>query len=267
MIPEAGGRAEAWPITTSRASEDVWRSAFLDAASPLMQWGTPGRVVVVAPHPDDEVLAVGGSMLQLAKRGFSVLVVAVTDGEAAQPHAPADARRRLAAVRSRERRMSLESLGLAGVSVVRACIPDGRVEQSEARLTDLLVELLSDPRSVASPLGHTWCIAPWRHDGHPDHEATGRAAAAACAISGGRLVEYLVWAWQWLRPEDGRMRWADLRLERLSRATQDAKRVALGAFSSQILPWEGSGDPILSAEMLERFARPFEGFVLEDEHP
>ena len=63
------------------------------------------------------------------------------------------------------------------------------------------------------------------------------------------------------------MRWADLRLERLSRATQDAKRVALGAFSSQILPWEGSGDPILSAEMLERFARPFEGFVLEDEHP
>ena len=40
----------------------------------------PGRVVLVAPHPDDEVLALGGSLAMLARSGREVLVVAVTDG-------------------------------------------------------------------------------------------------------------------------------------------------------------------------------------------
>jgi LmbE family N-acetylglucosaminyl deacetylase len=265
MMPKVGGIAEPRPITVSGASEDVWRSAFRHEAVPSMEWGDPGRVVVVAPHPDDEVLAVGGSMRQLVESGFSVLVVAVTDGERAQPQASADARRRLAAVRSRERRTALDSLGLAGVSVARARVPDGGVEASEAQLTEFLMGLLNEPPPSASPAGRTWCVAPWRHDGHPDHEAAGRAAAAACAISGSRLAEYLVWAWQWLRPDDCRVPWANLRLEQLSKATEDAKRVALGAFHSQILPWEGSCDPILSSEMLQRFERPFEGLVVEDE--
>ena len=49
-----------------------WRGAALDGE----------RVVVVAPHPDDEVLAAGGLMRWMACRGREVLVVGVTDGEA-----------------------------------------------------------------------------------------------------------------------------------------------------------------------------------------
>ena len=44
-----------------------------------------GRVVVVAPHPDDEVLGAGGALASLAARGTRVLLVAVTEGEASTP--------------------------------------------------------------------------------------------------------------------------------------------------------------------------------------
>ena len=46
----------------------------------------------------------------------------------------------------------------------------------------------------------TWCAATWRGDGHPDHDAVGRAAATACDAVGCRLLEYPVWMWHWARP-------------------------------------------------------------------
>ena len=44
-------------------------------------------------------------------------------------------------------------------------------------------------------------LAPWQHDGHPDHDAAGRAAIAAAPARGARLLRYPVWAWHWLEPD------------------------------------------------------------------
>lgn len=256
-----GGRQP--DITASGATEADWQSAVFEAAPPPVQWGSPGRVVVVAPHPDDEVLAVGGTMRQLAQRGFAVIIVAVTDGERAQPAASAAERRRLGATRSRERQRALASLGLGNLPVVRARLRDGAVSDGEELLTELLVALLHDdhPRVSTVVFERSWCLAPWRADGHPDHEAAGRAAAAASARCGSHLLEYPVWGWQWLRPEDPRFPWRDLRVEMLSGSTERTKEGALGAFVSQIAPFGSSPAPILSSGMLERFRRPFEGFL------
>jgi LmbE family N-acetylglucosaminyl deacetylase len=254
-------------ITLSGASEETWRTALDRADPPPMQWGCrPGRAIVIAPHPDDEILATGGAMLQLVRRGFSVVVLAVTDGEAAQPHASAGSRRSLSAVRACERKAALGALGLADVTVARACIPDGGVVAHERLLTEMLVQLFEPRHRRPSrvPPGPGWCIAPWRQDGHPDHEAAGRAAAAAAAHCGSRLLEYPVWAWQWLRPDDPRFPWPNLRVEHLSRSTRSAKQRAIAAFASQIEPWESAREPILSPAMLQRFSRPFEGFLVQE---
>ncbi|HEY5874724.1 MAG TPA: PIG-L family deacetylase, partial [Ilumatobacteraceae bacterium] len=42
-----------------------------------------GPIVVVAPHPDDEGLAVGGTVQRLVLAGARVTVISLTDGEAA----------------------------------------------------------------------------------------------------------------------------------------------------------------------------------------
>ena len=51
------------------------------------------RLVVLAPHPDDEVLGCGGLMMQAATAKFNVTVFAVTDGEAQSPAARSGAAR------------------------------------------------------------------------------------------------------------------------------------------------------------------------------
>ncbi|RVP23300.1 PIG-L deacetylase family protein, partial [Sinorhizobium meliloti] len=40
-----------------------------------------GRTLVVAPHPDDEVLGAGGTIARLAAEGEEVFVAVVTEGK------------------------------------------------------------------------------------------------------------------------------------------------------------------------------------------
>ena len=66
--------------------EDAWMAcaALRDAPPTSATQLVPmrSRAVVVAPHPDDEVLAVGGLMSHLARAGRRLALVAVTDGTA-----------------------------------------------------------------------------------------------------------------------------------------------------------------------------------------
>ncbi len=73
-------------------------------------------------------------------------------------------------------------------------LPDGKLAENESRLADVLTDILA-----ARPAG-TWCAATWRGDGHPDHEAVGRAAAVAASRTGAVLLEYPIWMWHWLIP-------------------------------------------------------------------
>ncbi|MFZ2422771.1 MAG: PIG-L family deacetylase, partial [Anaerolineae bacterium] len=45
-------------------------------------WSTPGgqRVLVIAPHPDDEACGCGGALLRHRAAGDAVTIVVVTDG-------------------------------------------------------------------------------------------------------------------------------------------------------------------------------------------
>ncbi len=152
-------------------------------------WVGPGpeprdSVLVVAPHPDDEVIATAGLLVWLRHIGTPVSVVAVTDGEASHSLSTLVTRDELRVGRALEREAAMSFLGLA-VAIDRLGLPDGAVAGHEEALTALLVE-----RSDAS----TTIVAPWRHDGHPDHDAVGRAATAAAGRTGAALWEVPIWA-------------------------------------------------------------------------
>jgi len=219
--------------------------------------GPAGRLVVVAPHPDDEVLAAAGLMHHAAAEGHTVEIVAVTDGEASHPGLPGD-RTRLAARRRRETTAALACLGLDPV-VHHLGRPDGRVADDEASLAEHLSDVLDHT---------TTCVSPWRHDGHPDHEATGRAALTACRRTGATLVEYPVWAWHWATPPTG-MPASQLRRLDLPPAVRAAKKDAIDRFHTQTRPLdEAPTDPVvLPPAVLARFLRGFETFLIRDEHP
>jgi LmbE family N-acetylglucosaminyl deacetylase len=168
------------------------------------------------------------------------------------PSVTAGVAARLAERRAAEAVSGLRRLGVGPGARTRLGVDDGGVA---ARETDVVDHL-------AARLGPRWlCVAPWRHDGHPDHDASGRAAAVAAAATGAHLVEYPVWAWHWADPESDDLPWSRCRRVGLPRAVREAKAAAIAAFVSQTTPTPAGGPPVLPPGVLRRFRRPFEVFV------
>jgi LmbE family N-acetylglucosaminyl deacetylase len=143
------------------------------------------RVLVAAPHPDDEVLGCAGLMTWLHDHDVHTEVVAVTDGDASHARSTRITRAALVEERHAERQEALTRLGLGEVAIERLGLPDAAVGAHEARLRAAF-EARIDAR--------TTLVVPWRHDGHPDHEAVARAGLAAARTVGAGCLEVPIWA-------------------------------------------------------------------------
>lgn len=228
--------------------ETAWRPYLEGLQLPaLARDPAPERVVVVAPHPDDEVLGVGGLLALLAAAGTRIQLLAVTDGEASHPGGSLPPHV-LARLRIAETDAALAALGLPD-PVRRLGLPDG----GGAGLEQPVLDALRLPAS-------TWLLAPWAGDGHPDHEAVGRACARAVVRDGARLLAYPIWAWHWAVPGDPRLPWARARRVALPAGVRAAKASAVDAFDTQIRPTGPlAGDaPVLPPHVLARFDRGWE---------
>jgi LmbE family N-acetylglucosaminyl deacetylase len=208
------------------------------------------RLVVVAPHPDDEVLGCAGILAGMQGREADVLLIAVTDGEASHPQSRHWTPTRLRQQRPKESMRALACMGLdvTALGWQRLGLPDSGVAGQEALLIERLMALIRP---------HDRVITTWRLDGHCDHEATGRATACAVAQQGACLIEVPVWAWHWARPDDARIPWARAHKYRLEPQVLAQKRQAIAAHVSQVSP-EGQAPAVLSRETLERLLQPFE---------
>ncbi|MEO8586092.1 MAG: PIG-L deacetylase family protein [Acidobacteriota bacterium] len=118
------------------------------------------RVLVLAPHPDDEVFGCGGALADLLERGSRVDVLLVTDGAAGARSE--EERGRIASERAEESRRALDALG--GGALHFGGIPDRgaaeRLSEVEALLARWLVEAAPDLVFSPSPV-----------ETHPDHRA------------------------------------------------------------------------------------------------
>lgn len=205
------------------------------------------RVVVVAPHPDDEVLACGLLLATAVDLGIDVRVVAVTDGEAAYPgHDPVE----LADLRRGEQLAALAELGIGADCVHRAGLPDGRV----ADHVPFLAEIIAARCSTGTLL-----VAPSVHDWHPDHEACGAAVRHLARTSYATSWSSLFWAHH--HPE--RLVASGPRLLRLSGTERQchARQRAIACHRSQFRRPAGRGAPILGPDRIAHLSLPFETYV------
>ena len=233
-------RLAAQPVADGGTPVELWTS-WRRRLAPLNLDHCPA-LILVAAHPDDETLGLGATAAVLAARGVAVDVVAVTDGEAAYPQ-NASAREELARVRREELVAAAARLGLPRPQFLG--IPDGEVADHEDRLVIELEAVLAEAQPGA------WCAAPWRGDGHPDHEATGRAAALASRDDTPTvLIEYPVWMWHWALPDDPAVPWGSAHRMPLMPADTTAKAEALQCFSSQLQ--RATGPPLLPQAIVER---------------
>lgn len=241
-------------------SEAEWAQSGLTALPelPLDDAGLASRAfIVLAAHPDDESLGAGGLMARLKRLGADVRVVLCTAGEASHPDSPSTTPAELAQLRLRE------FAGALGVLVPDAGwrylgLPDGELANHRAAVLAAVREAAA---ATGLPADRIVLVAPYRNDGHTDHDALGSAAAEAAAAAGHGLLEYPVWYWLWAGAQDPAWQtW--LRLP-LTPAEQHAKAQAMAAHTSQVLPLSGQpGDEVLlPAPFLEHFSRTWETFA------
>ena len=227
----------------SPAFWQAWLAARPVAALPPVLVPDDARLVVLAPHPDDELLACAALLQAHTARGGAALIVAVTDGEASHAGDPQWTPDRLAARRRTESATGLQALGTAHVPVQRWGFADGAVAASGAWLEARLHALLN-PSDVV--------VTTWSRDGHPDHEACGNAAAAACARRGCTLLQAPVWMWHWADPAHPDIPWERLRALPVTAQAGALKRRALQAHASQLAPRSDGAGPVLDASILRR---------------
>lgn len=244
LIQTQGTPLQAWKASRHLAAVPP---ISLDELVPAGQ-----RVVVVAPHPDDEVIACGGLLAALAERDQPLLLISVTDGEGSHPGSLDWPPQRLREVRYEESEAALRALGLAPERLAwqRLHAPDSLLGHDEAGLAASLRALLRPADLV---------FTTWRLDGHCDHEAVARACLAAAAEAGAQVREVPVWAWHWATPEDDRLPWERARRLALTPEWLARKQAALEAHQSQLHPDPTTGAaPVLSAQALHRWLQPYE---------
>jgi LmbE family N-acetylglucosaminyl deacetylase len=220
--------------------ETYWQAEL--AGAPVLSL-PEGPVVVVAAHPDDETFGAGGLIHSCARAGRELAVITVTDGEGARTDLAHPG-----TVRRRELRAALSCLSGRYIQWHRLGLPDGNVISHESTLERAVKTRL--------PAGAT-LIAPFEHDGHPDHETVART----CMILGQRrnitVLRYPIWAWHHSSPaawKNGEF----VRFE-LSGEAQLAKSRAIRCFASQLDAT--ASHAVMPEHVLGYFNRTYEAFL------
>ncbi len=118
-----------WKIVNYRRDLAV-RNRIFPACPPL---GEEDRLLVLAPHPDDETLGAGGLIFQARQKNLAVRVVFLTNGDGSGSTRIGETLRQkqrpthdeIAALRQREATNALAKLGVAADDIIFLGYPDG----------------------------------------------------------------------------------------------------------------------------------------------
>jgi len=270
--PVAGGprRADELPPPDPEAPvlRPPWQA--LESLRPLTLRACR-RIVVVAPHPRDEIRAAGGLLRRLASRHAEVDVLSLTDRPTRTCSTPPHGGPALVADESPgtftlddllagrlDDRLDPPDDDLAGEDVVdpdeaaaeaayralgltvvrrhRLGLPDGGVAGVEADVVGAISEIVG----FADDRAGLCVLAPWSGDGDDDHEAAGRAAEIVTAAYRVRLVRWLDRAWTWAGPDSDEVPWRRARQIVLSDTVIARKHAASQAFRAALADAEGA---------------------------
>lgn len=153
--------------TLHRITEFVWLALFrllglFRRRADAWQPGSDNTVVVIAPHPDDEVLGCAGAITQHLDAGDEVIVIIITDGRLSRAGGLTSAE--MARTRKAE---AVTAAGLLNVTrLVMLDVPEGtwETEAVAGSLRVLLAELA--PHIIYAPC---WL------DYHPEHQKVATA--------------------------------------------------------------------------------------------
>lgn len=179
------------------------RRAYRFAHRMVLRELPPGELsedaIVFAPHPDDETLGCGATIIQKRRLGARVQVVFMTDGSNSHPELMEASG--LARLRVEEAQAAAEVLGLETGDLTFLGHPDGSLAEHEEAAVSAVARILQGaPRAGL--------YVTFGRDGTSDHEAAYRIVAGAIRADGRPrlLYQFPIWYWNrwpWVRRPDG----------------------------------------------------------------
>ncbi|MEZ4555377.1 MAG: PIG-L deacetylase family protein [Caldilineaceae bacterium] len=161
----------------------------------LSQEALCANALVFAPHPDDETLGCGGTVIRKIRAGAAVHLVVMTDGRGSHTHLMAP--ETIRAIRAREVVAAGAALGLAATDITHLDFPDGDLDSARTTAVARVVELLDQYRPAE-------VFIPYYREAPTDHHVTNAVVRDALrhlqlAVT---VYEYPIWYWQhwpWVR--------------------------------------------------------------------
>lgn len=142
------------------------------------------KILVIAPHPDDEAIGCGGALCLHAMRGDRIIAVFLTSGELGLKHLP---RETASSTREAEAKRAAKILGIERLFFLRCS--DWTLGDEISKAANLLRPIFKQERPAIIYLPHP-------QEWHPDHKAALPIVRAALRRSGVRppkLRGYEVW--------------------------------------------------------------------------
>ena len=190
------------------------------------------RTLIVAPHPDDEVIGCGGLVTRLVERGIAPTVVILSGGGASHKTCCSLDEETLVAERRRLTLKAADVMGLPHDHVRFLDFTDGAISEDDRKDVERLRAIVDEVQPQA-------VLVPHSCEGWKDHLAARRMGLAA-ATDTMEVWEYCVWVWFYpLWHFD----WKAARVLRMDRAEHATKLAAMRAYAEALAPcgrpWSG----------------------------
>ena len=187
------------------------------------------KTVIIAPHPDDEVIGCAGLIQALVERGTPPHVIILTGGEGSHRGCCNTSAEEIVAARHQLTLKAAVTLGLPESHIHCLSYPDGGVAMEHPE-TERLQVLLSElnPQSV---------FVPHRGEGWSDHLQAAEITKHLLKGQDVSIYEYCVWMWYY---NVWRLDFKQARLLRMSCAQHQRK---LQAIDEYVTPQAPCGKP------------------------
>jgi LmbE family N-acetylglucosaminyl deacetylase len=212
-------------------------------------------IMVLAPHPDDEIIGLGGVLLEAIKLECQIHIVFLTDGE---DSGAINDKIQVIAERKKLTLNVFNKMGISENTLTRLSLKDGVVPQKQQNgfieATDKLAALMDEKKPDMIFATHETDFWPY------DHVACAQLAVAAREKSQFKPTLYFYWVWSWyhLKPWNlNKLNFSRLRKVLINKHFEQ-KQVLIKLYivprSPTGIPWSGS----LPVGMLRPFKKPYE---------
>jgi len=192
---------------------------------------TGKRILLIAPHPDDEIIGCAGLIQQTLKAGKKIDVVILTDGGESHSNCCNIDEDTLIEARRKLSRKAAQVVGLPLEHLHFLNYPDGGIsyENKETERLKQLIEELS-PEAI---------FIPHKGEGWSDHVEAGNVIRKL-KLSGIQLYEYCVWFWYYNVWD---IDWKNACVLKMNREEHQRKLKAMDAYITPLAPcgkpWSG----------------------------